>query len=75
MCSSKPVKLKRFIEEIEKNIKTKIKFNNLKLQSGDVIKTHGSNKITINNLKYVPKIDYKVGIKRFVKWYRDYYKK
>jgi UDP-glucuronate 4-epimerase len=73
VCSSKPVKLKKFIEEIEKNIKTKIKFKNLKLQSGDVIKTHGSNKITVNNLKYVPKINYKIGIKRFVEWYREYY--
>ena len=44
MCSSKPVKLKNFIQEIEKNIKTKIKYNNLKLQSGD-IKTHGSNEL------------------------------
>ena len=74
VCSSKPVKLKKFIEEIEKNIKTKIKFKNLKLQSGDVVKTHGSNKMTINNLKYVPKINYKIGIKRFVEWYREYYK-
>ena len=38
VCSSKPIKLKKFIEEIEKNIGTKIKFKNLKLQSGDVIK-------------------------------------
>lgn len=75
ICSSKPVKLKKFILEIEKNIGTKIKFNNLKLQSGDVVKTHGSNKITISNLKYAPKMNYKTGIKRFVAWYKGYYKK
>ena len=75
ICSSKPVRLKNFIFEIEKNIKTKIRYNNLKLQSGDVIKTHGSNKITIKNLKYKPKINYKIGIKKFVEWYMWYYKK
>ena len=63
VCSSKPVKLKNFIQEIEKNIKTKIKYNNLKLQSGDVIKTHGSNRITINNLRYVPKLITKLELK------------
>ena len=75
ICSSKPVKLKKFIQEIEKNIDTKIKFNNLKLQSGDVVKTHGSNKMTISKLKYRPKINYKTGIKRFIQWYKDYYNK
>ena len=74
VCGSKPIKLKNFINEIFKNLKKKAKIKNLELQAGDVIKTHGCNKKTIKKLKFVPKINYKKGIKHFINWYKSYYK-
>ena len=70
-----PKKLSKYLEEIEKNLNIKPKIKKLPLQLGDVIKTHSN----INKLKkhtlYKPKTDIKVGISKFIKWYKDYFNK
>tara|TARA_Y100000816_G_C26065218_1_gene559774 strand:+ start:432 stop:1451 length:1020 start_codon:yes stop_codon:yes gene_type:complete len=72
--NGKPIKLKDFINEIEKNLGKRAKKKYLPLQKGDVIGTH-SNINEINKLtKYKPKYSYKLGIKKFINWYLDYYK-
>ena len=71
----KRVQLMNFINEIEKNLFVKAKIKFLPLQQGDVLQTScNTNKIK-NYIKFVPKTKYKVGIKRFIEWYRSYYKK
>ena len=51
----------------------KYKFKNLKLQQGDIVKTHGSNKKLekiIGKIKFTNVND---GVKNFVKWYKNYF--
>ncbi len=73
ICSNNPVQLDKILEIFDQfkiNKKTKnIYFQ--KFQSGDVLKTHGSNlklKNIINNLKIT---DIKTGIKNTVTWYKN----
>ena len=65
-------KYKVHLFEKELNTKAKIKF--LPKQKGDVQETF-SNIQKIRMLGYNPKTNVKEGIKKFVKWYREYYKK
>ena len=75
ISSSKPLMLKKYIGEIEKNLGKKLKYKNLPLQKGDVKKTSGSMYLTIKNFKYKPKFSLKYGINEFIKWYKTYYRK
>ena len=45
------------------------------MQKGDVHKTHASTKKLNQRIKFVPKVQIKEGIKKFVDWYISYYKK
>ena len=75
ISSARPTKLKMFIVEIQKQLGRKFKFKKLPLQMGDVQKTSGSMNLTIRDLKYKPIYDLKYGIKKFISWYKEYYKK
>tara|TARA_Y100000590_G_C15639110_1_gene984230 strand:- start:95 stop:1090 length:996 start_codon:yes stop_codon:yes gene_type:complete len=67
------VQLMNFIKEIESNLSIKAKIKFLPLQKGDVLQTSCDiNKIK-NYIRFVPKTDYKIGIKKFIEWYRSYY--
>ena len=67
-------KLKEYIKCIEQNLGLKAKITKLPLQKGDIKKTHSD--ITKLNLYtgYNPKIGIEVGIKKFIDWYKKYYK-
>ena len=69
-----PKKLLDYLKYIEKNLKKKSKTKRLPLQVGDVVKTHSN----INKLKkytgYKPKTNIKIGIQKFIEWYKDYYR-
>ena len=70
----KKVSLMKFIKEIENCLGLKAKIKYLPLQPGDVIKTScNTNKIK-SYLKFLPKTDYKQGIKNFVFWYKTFLK-
>ena len=72
ICSNNPVSLMRYLEVIEKNFKKKTKINKLKLQKGDVIKTHGDNtkiKRLFGNIKFT---NIEKGVSKFVKWFKNY---
>ena len=74
VASGNPKKLKHFLKVIESKLNRKAKINFLELQPGDVIKTHGD--ITsikkINN--YEPSTTFELGIEKFIKWFKKYYK-
>ena len=74
ISSSRPVKLKKFVRQIEKQLNTKINFKNLPLQVGDVKIATGSMRRTISKFGYKPKYQTNYGIKKFVSWYKEYYK-
>ena len=68
------VKLKKFVEIIEKNIGIKSKKKYLPMQLGDIYKTQASTEWVNTNIKFTPKIRISEGIKKFLDWYFDYYK-
>ena len=71
--NSKPKKLKSYLKEIENNVGRKAKIRHKPLQKGDVVKTHSDiNKIK-KFAKYSPNTDIRIGIKKFVDWYKSYF--
>lgn len=71
---SKPVTLINFINILEKNLGKKAKIKYLKLQKGDVKKTHASNAKLIKKINFKSKpLDVKFGIKLFTEWYKNFY--
>ena len=44
------------------------------MQKGDVKETLSDTALLYKLTNYRPKINYKDGVKRFVRWYLDYYK-
>jgi len=71
--NSRAEELVDFIAEIEKNTGKKAVVNYLPMQAGDVPATVAD--ITkLSALGYNPETNIDVGIKKFVSWYRDYYK-
>ena len=69
-----PKKLLDYLKHIEKNLNKISKTKKLPLQTGDIVKTHSN----INKLKkytgYKPKTNIKIGISRFIEWYKEYYR-
>ena len=69
-----PKKLLDYLKHIEKKLNKISKTKKLPLQTGDIVKTHSN----INKLKkytgYKPKTNIKIGISRFIEWYKDYYR-
>jgi UDP-glucuronate 4-epimerase len=71
--NSRAEQLMDFIREIEKNLGKKAVINYLPMQPGDVPATVAD--ITnLQRLGYEPKTNIDTGIKRFVEWYKEYYK-
>ena len=71
----KPVDLRKFLKELEKQLKKKAKVVFLTKQKGDVYKTHASIHKAKKNLKFNPKTNYKEGISKFLEWFHSYYQK
>ena len=69
-----PKKLLEYLKHIEKNLNKISKTKKLPLQVGDILKTHSN----INKLNkytgYKPKTNIKIGISKFIEWYKDYYR-
>ncbi len=72
ICSSKPLKLINIIQLIDKynKIKTKLKFK--PLRKGEIIKTFGDNAHMKKIIKYKKFTNLNEGIKKTVKWYKNY---
>jgi len=72
--NNNPVRLMDFIEAIEENIGKKAEKNLLPLQPGDVPATYANVADLIADLDYKPSTPVKEGIRRFVEWYKNFYK-
>jgi UDP-glucuronate 4-epimerase len=44
------------------------------MQKGDVHSTLSDSSLLKRITKYNPRTSYKIGVKKFIKWYLDYYK-
>ncbi len=71
--NSKPVLLNNFIKEIEKNLKIKAKIRYELLPRSDVKITHSNSRKLYSLIKSKPNTNYKLGIKKFINWYKKYY--
>ena len=72
--NTKKILLSDFINTLEKELKIKIKKNYMPMQKGDVLSTLSDSSLLKKITRYNPKTNYTTGIKKFLKWYLDYYK-
>ncbi|MBW7890120.1 MAG: NAD-dependent epimerase [Chitinophagaceae bacterium] len=72
--NSSPVRLLDFIEAIEDNLGKKAEKQMLPMQPGDVAATSADVQDLVDNLQYRPNTPVKEGIKRFIDWYKTYYR-
>ena len=70
---SKPVKLLRFIDIIEKYLGKKAKINLKPMQQGDVKETNANIDKLEKITGYRPQTNIEEGIKRFIDWYIQYH--
>ncbi|MGD9922964.1 MAG: NAD-dependent epimerase [Pseudorhodoplanes sp.] len=71
--NGQPVRLLRFIEEIEQVVGRKAIRKNLPMQLGDVPATWADSDLLSRLTGYKPSTPVSEGISRFVEWYRSYY--
>ncbi|MCK5137045.1 MAG: NAD-dependent epimerase [Bacteroidales bacterium] len=72
--NSGPVKLNDFIEAIEQAVGRKATREMMPIQPGDVEKTWADVSALVNDYGYSPNTPVEEGIRKFVDWYRNYYK-
>jgi UDP-glucuronate 4-epimerase len=72
--NNRPVKLLDFIATIEEATGRPAIKNMLPMQPGDVSQTYANIDAISRDLGFQPKTDIKAGIKKFVEWYREYYR-
>ena len=72
--NNQPVALLDFIATLERSLRKKATLNLLPLQPGDVPATYADVEDLMADVGFKPATSIGDGIKRFVDWYRDYYK-
>lgn len=71
---SRPVELTVYIETLEKCLGRTARKTMLPLQPGDVPDTFADVTALGRDIGYAPKVTVEEGVRRFVEWYRDYYR-
>ena len=71
--NNSPILLEDFILAIENTVGKKIKKKYLPIQPGDLKQTHADVTSITNDLGYAPRTPLEEGIKKFIKWFREYY--
>ena len=72
--NNNPVELMRFIEVLEEALGKKAKKNLLPIQPGDVPATYADVDDLMRDVGFKPSTPIEEGIKRFVEWYKGYYR-
>jgi UDP-glucuronate 4-epimerase len=72
--NNQPVELSRFIEVIEEALGMKAEKNLLPMQPGDVPATYADIDALEAAVGFRPATSIEEGVRRFVQWYREYYK-
>lgn len=73
--SNNPQPLMKYIKVLEECLGIEAKKNMMPMQLGDVKDTFADVNKLIEDVGYKPETSIEVGIEKFVKWYRQYYKK
>ncbi len=74
IASSKPIKLKKYLNIIENNLNYKAKIKLKEMQIGDIKKTHGSIDKIFKKINFKPNTKIQNGISKFINWYKNEYK-
>ncbi|MDP2157577.1 MAG: NAD-dependent epimerase [Nitrospirota bacterium] len=72
--NNNPVELMHYIEVLEQCLGKKAEKNLLPMQAGDVPATYADVDDLIKDVGFKPSTTIEEGIKKFVEWYREYYK-
>ena len=72
--NSQPIELLRFIEILENELGIKAIKNFLPLQPGDVETTAANTNLLEDWVNFKPSTSIEIGVNKFIKWYRYYYK-
>ena len=72
--SGRKIKLMKYVKIIEKNLNKKANIVFRIMQKGDIKDTLADLKDTKKYISYKPKIKVEVGIRKFIEWYKSYYK-
>jgi UDP-glucuronate 4-epimerase len=72
--NNKPVELLRLIEILEEALGKKARKRFLPMQPGDVPETYADLTELARDVGFQPSTPIEEGVRRFVEWYRDYYK-
>lgn len=72
--NSNPVKLMDFVYAIENELGKKAEIIYKPMQPGDVPKTWADTEDLEKTIRYKPATPVEVGVKRFILWYKEYYK-
>jgi len=72
--NSQPVTLMSYIEAIEKALGMTAKKNLMPMQPGDVLETSADTEALFKAIGFKPQTSVAEGVKRFVDWYRDFYR-
>ncbi|WP_026952395.1 NAD-dependent epimerase [Algoriphagus mannitolivorans] len=73
--NSSPVLLMDYIKAVEKSLGKEAKMELLPLQPGDVPASHADVSDLVRDTGYKPETSITFGVKSFIDWYLDYYKK
>jgi len=71
--NSDKVRLLDFVEAIEEYLGCKAERNFMEMQAGDVPATWADASLLQRLTDYTPKTDFKIGIRNFIDWYREFY--
>mgnify|MGYP001407256521 CR=1 FL=1 len=71
--AGRQIKLMEFVVLIQEELKRKAIINYLPMQMGDVKSTWADISKAHEILKYKPKIDFEIGIHKFISWYKEFY--
>ena len=72
--NTKKIYLLDFINTLEKELNKKAIKNLMPMQKGDVKSTLSNTNLLKRITNYNPSTSYKLGVKRFIKWYKEYHK-
>jgi UDP-glucuronate 4-epimerase len=72
--NNSPVELLHFIEVLEDALGKKARKNLLPIQPGDVPATYANVDDLVNDVGFKPATSIETGIRRFVDWYREYFR-
>ena len=71
--NSQPINVLNFIQILEKELGVNANKDFVAMQPGDVKETWADISELVNLFGYEPKVKIEEGVKRFIKWYKEYY--